>query len=68
MFSEVSYQLNSSKFNFTDNVNDSFGNSIINDVYEPFESCLQKLDIVWNEAVVKEIEINSLLIELRTIL
>ena len=56
MFNEVSYQLNSSKFNFTDNV------------YEPFESCLQKLDIVWNEAVVKEIEINSLLIELRTIL
>jgi hypothetical protein len=68
MFSEVHGQLNSSKSTFSEKVNDSFGNSIINDVYDPFEMDLQKFDFAWNEAEVKKMEIVALLMELRTIL
>lgn len=68
MFSETRGKLNNSKSTFSEKVNDSFGNSIVRDVYNPFESDLQKLDFAWDEAEVKKMEIITLLIELRTIL
>jgi hypothetical protein len=68
MFSEVRSQLSSSKSTFSEKVNDSFGGTIVRDVYEPFEGDLQKLDFAWDEAEVKKMEIMTLLLELRTIL
>lgn len=68
MFSEIRGQLNNSKFIFSEKVNDSFGNSIVKDAYEPFEDDLQKLDFAWDEAEVKKMEVMTLLMELRTIL
>ena len=68
MFSEVCGQLNNSKSIFSEKVNDSFGNSIVKDVYDPFEGDLQKLDFAWDEAEVKKMEVMTLLMELRTIL
>ena len=38
MFSETRGKLNNSKSTFSEKVNDSFGNSIVRDVYNPFES------------------------------
>jgi hypothetical protein len=68
MFSAVRGQLNNSKSIFLEKVNDSFGNSIVRDVYEPFEGDVQKLGFAWDEAEVKKIEVKTLLMELRTIL
>lgn len=68
MFREVYGQLNNSKAIFSEKVNDSFGDAIVKDVYEPFETDLQKLNFVWDEAEVKKMEIMALLLELRTIL
>jgi len=68
MFSEVRGALNSSKLTFLEKVNDSFGNSIINDVYEPFEKDLQNLSLAWDEAEAKNAEIMALLIQLRIII
>lgn len=49
MFSEVRSQLINSKSIFSEKVNDSFGNSIVRDVYDSFEGDLQKLDFAWDE-------------------
>lgn len=68
MFSEVRGKLSNNKSTFSEKVNDSFGNAIVKDVYNPFESDLQKLDFAWDEAEVKKMEIMTLLMELRTIL
>ena len=68
MFSEARGQLENSKSQFKEKINDSFGNSIGREVYEPIEEELQKLDFAWDEAEVIKIEIMSLLMELRTIL
>lgn len=68
MFSEVRGQLSNSKSAFSEKVNDSFGNAIVKDVYDPFECDLQRLDFAWDEAEVRKMEIMTLLMELRTIL
>jgi hypothetical protein len=68
MFSEVRGQLSNSKSTFSERVNDSFGNAIVKDVYDPFEDNLQRLNFAWDEAEAKKMEIMSLLMELRTIL
>ena len=68
MFSEVRGQLSNSETTFSAKVNDSFGNAIVKDIYDPFKNDLQKLDLVWNEAEIKKMEIMALFVELRTIL
>ncbi len=68
MFSEARGQLINSKSIFSEKVNDSFGNSIVREVYDSFEGDLQKLDFAWDEAEVKKMEVMTLLMELRTIL
>ncbi|MDO5519826.1 MAG: hypothetical protein Q4G58_04965 [bacterium] len=68
MFSEARGQLNNSKSTFSEKANDSFGNSIVKEVYKPFESDLQMMDIVWDEAEARKMEIMAILLELRTIL
>ena len=67
MFSEVRGQLSNSKLTFSEKVNDSFGNAIVRDVYDPFEGDLQKVNLAWDEAEVRKTEIMALLMELRTI-
>ena len=68
MFSEPSGLLNNSKINFLQTVNDSFGKSIENDCYEPFERDLQQLLFAWKEEETKKDEILALFLELRLIL
>lgn len=68
MFSEARGQLNNSKSQFIEKINDSFGNSIVKEVYEPIEGELQRLNFAWDEAEVKKMEIMAILMELRTIL
>ena len=68
MFSEARGQLENSKSRFIEKINDSFGNSILTEVYEPIEGELQKLNLAWDEAEVRKIEILSKLVELRTII
>lgn len=68
MFNEVYEQLNNSKLNFSEKVNDSFGNAIVNDIYDPIERNVYKLDFAWKEAEVSNLEIRAILMELRTIL
>lgn len=68
MFDEVIGRLNVSESTFSEKVNDRFGNSILNELYDPFKNNLRKLHMAWNEAEVKRAEIEGLLMELRTIL
>lgn len=68
MFSEAKAQLENSKSRFSEKINDSFGNSIVHEVYESIESDLQKLSFAWDESEGKKMEIMALLMELRTIL
>lgn len=68
MFSEPQGQLKNSKLCFYEKIDDTFGDSIVRDIYEPLERNLQNLVFAWNEAEVKKMEIISLLIELRTII
>lgn len=68
MFSEARGYLENSKSNFSEKINDSFGNSIVHEVYEAIENDIQKLWFAWNEAETRKMEIMALLMELRTIL
>lgn len=68
MFSEAKGQLENSKSQFSDKINDGFGNSIVREVYEPIESDLQKLGFAWDESEARKTDIMALLMELRTIL
>lgn len=68
MFSEVRGHLENSKSQFKEKINDSFGNSVVREVYEPVEGELQKLNFAWDEAEVRKMEIVTLLMELRTII
>lgn len=68
MFSEARGHLENSKSDFLEKINDSFGNSIVREVYEPIENDIQKLGFAWDEAEVRKMEIMALLMELRTIL
>lgn len=68
MFDEVNGLLSYSKDTFSQKVKDSFGSSLVRDVYEPLEATLGKARLAWQEAEIKKAEIMALLIELRTIL
>lgn len=68
MFSEAKGHLESSKSDFSEKINDSFGDSIVREVYEPIENDIQKLGFAWEEAEVRKMSIMSLLMELRNIL
>lgn len=68
MFSEISGALSSSHQSFEESIKDSFGNSIINDVYVPLENELNNIMLAWEEAEIKKAEIQALLMELRMIL
>lgn len=68
MFNEVQGMINNSKLNFSEKVDDAFGDSIVQEVYEPIEKDLQNLLFAWDESEMRRIEINALLMELRTIL
>lgn len=68
MFSEARGHLENSKSDFLEKINDSFGDSIVREVYEPIENDIQKLGFTWDEAEVRKMEIMALLMELRTIL
>lgn len=68
MFSEARGRLNNSKSTFSEKIHDSFGNSIVKDVYEPLEGELQKMDFAWDEAEARKVEIKMILLELRTII
>lgn len=68
MFSEAKGQLENSKSHFSKKINDSFGNSIVREVYDPIEGDLQKLSFAWDESEVRKMEIMALLMELRIIL
>lgn len=68
IFDDVKFRLNNSKLNFSEKVNDSFGRSIVNDVYEPFELDLQKMSFAWEEAESRKKEIMTCLMNLRMII
>lgn len=68
MFNDERDRLGGSKSRFAENVNDSFGRSVVRDVYEPIEAELKRMDISWEEAEAKRIAVSAMLTELRLIL
>lgn len=54
---------------FSENVNDDFGNSIVNEILDPINNILNNLSMIEeNEKKVKMLEIEKMLLEARTIL
>lgn len=68
MFSEPKGKLNNSKSVFSEKIDDTFGNSIVQEAYEPFDREIQQLSFAWDESEMRKAEITALLIELRMIL
>ena len=68
MFSEAEGELRWQKESFSEKVRDSFGQSIINHIYEPFGREVNLLAMAAEEAELKRTEIMALTMELRTIL
>ena len=68
MFNEVMGQLIASETRFSEKVNDKFGNSIVNELYDAVKNDVGKLQMAWDEAETKRMEIEGLVMELRTIL
>ena len=68
MFNEVMGQLIASETTFSEKVNDKFGNSIVNELYDAVKNDVGKLQMAWDEAETKRMEIEGLVMELRTIL
>ena len=68
MFNETINCLQQARSNFEEKVQDNFGKSISNDVFEPVENELGRLEGAYSEAEVKKSEINAITLELRTIL
>lgn len=68
MFSEVEFSISRSNDNFGNSVKDSFGHSIVNEVYEPIGQDINDLQRGYDEAELKKREIQMLTFELRTIL
>lgn len=68
MFDDVIGMLDSSKNIFEANIKDSFGNSILETVYEPSLLEERTLNGAYNEAILKMREIDMITMELRMII
>uniref|UniRef100_UPI0035654C44 hypothetical protein n=1 Tax=Fusobacterium nucleatum TaxID=851 RepID=UPI0035654C44 len=68
MFNKVIGYLSNERDRFNENVKDNFGNSIDLDMFYPIYQDLLKLQEAYRNFKIKEVEINSLTMELRTII
>ena len=68
MFNKVIGYLSNERDRFNENVKDNFGNSIDLDMFYPIYQDLLKLQEAYQNFKIKETEINSLTMELRTII
>ncbi len=68
MFNKVIGYLSNERDRFNENVKDNFGNSIDLDMFYPIYQDLLKLQEAYQNFKIKEVEINSLTMELRTII
>ena len=68
MFEETINFLRRSRSSFEDKVQDSFGRSISDKVFDPTDNELERLEGAYTEAEVKKCEIDAITLELRTIL
>ena len=68
MFNRVIGYLSNERDKFNENVKDNFGNSIDLDMFYPIYQDLLKLQETYQNFKIKEVEINSLTMELRTII
>ena len=68
MFDDTINSLRQSRSSFEDKVQDSFGRSINDKVFDPTDSELGRLEGAYNEAELKKREIQAITLELRTIL
>lgn len=68
MFNENRQKLAGCKNAFYDQVRDSFGASIVADMFEPLESALDNLQQGYEQAKMEKAEISLLTAELRMIL
>lgn len=67
MFREVNGFISHSKFHFQSNVQDQFGQSIINDIYDPILNEVSALEQMEEESERQISDINKLLEEARSI-
>lgn len=68
MFNKVIGYLSNERNKFNENIKDNFGNSIDLDMFYPIYQDLLKLQETYQNFKIKEAEINSLTMELRTII
>lgn len=68
MFEDTINSLRQSRSSFEDKVQDSFGRSINDKVFDPTDNELGRLEGAHNEAELKKREIQAITLELRTIL
>lgn len=68
MFEDTINSLRQSRSSFEDKVQDSFGRSINDKVFDPTDNELGRLEGAYNEAELKKREIQAITLELRTIL
>ena len=68
MFEETINELHQSRNSFDDKVQDSFGKSIDDNVFDPLHGELKKLEGAYAEAETKMSAIHALTMELRIIL
>ena len=68
MFNKVIGYVSNERDRFNENVKDNFGNSIDLDMFYPIYQDLLKLQEAYQNFKIKEVEINSLTMELRTII
>ena len=68
MFNKVIGYLSNERNKFNENIKDNFGNSIDLDMFYPIYQDLLKLQEAYQNFKIKEVEINSLTMELRTII
>ena len=68
MFEDVINRVRQVKEEFQDHISDSFGRSIVNDVFDPLEAEEQKLHYEYEMAEGKMNEVKVLTAELRMIL
>ena len=68
MFEDTINSLRQSRSSFEDKVQDSFGRSINDKVFDPTDNELGRLEGAYNEAELKKCEIQAITMELRTIL
>ena len=68
MFNKVIGYLSNERDKFNENIKDNFGNSIDLDMFYPIYQDLLKLQETYQNFKIKEVEINSLTMELRTII